>query len=324
MKIGVWGLGGHVIKNILPAIAAVEELELVGVLTRNRDVLEKVSREQSCKSWNSYQEMLNDDIDVVYLATPPGFHYVQGLKILNSNKHFWCEKPLALELEHVLHLEKVASRKGLSICEGFMYLYHPQYLRIKEYLTNNLLGNVQSVRIDFGLPEISSPSFRDSLEGGGSCLFDVGSYPFSLISDCFDLDDIKIVYSDVIKNKESNVDSSGVAFMTINSNINCTLEWSYNTAYKNDITIWSEEGTLYSEKIFSKAPDLSPSVHLKNINGSPSIENISASNHFILMLKSFIENSKSLEKGERETKRFTNLALLIDRFRKEIFNKEGD
>ena len=86
MKIGVWGLGGHAIKNILPAIAAVEELELVGVLTRNKDVLKKVSREQSCISWNSYQEMLNDDIDVVYLATPPGFHY--GLHVSLSSSIF--------------------------------------------------------------------------------------------------------------------------------------------------------------------------------------------------------------------------------------------
>ena len=316
MKIAVWGLGGHVIKNILPAIKEVEDLDLVGVLTRNKEISKKVSEDFNCKSWNNSKDMLGDKVDIIYLGTPPGLHYEQGLEILESNKHFWCEKPLATKLEDVLDLARVANEKSLSVCEGFMFLYHPQYLRIKNYLINNLLGDVRSVRIDFGLPKIASPGFRNNLEIGGSCLFDVGSYPFSIISDCFNLEEIKFVYSKVLKDKKSGVDTSGVAHMTLNTKINCSLEWSYNTAYKNDITIWCKEGVVYSDKIFSKASELSPSISLRNLNGATSIENISASNHFILMLKSFVNNANNADKRREEINRFTNLALLMDLFRR--------
>ena len=59
----------------------------------------------------------------------------------------------------------------------------------------------------------------------------------------------------------------------------------------------------------------SPEINLTNTNGEASVKKISSSNHFALMLKSFIENTKSPEKREKEIKRFIKLASLIKNFK---------
>ena len=37
-KIGVWGLGNHALKNIIPAIISTEGLDLLGVFSRNKEI----------------------------------------------------------------------------------------------------------------------------------------------------------------------------------------------------------------------------------------------------------------------------------------------
>ena len=315
MKIAVWGLGTHVIKNILPAIKEVKGLDLVGCSTRDIIVTERVAKEYNCNSWTNPSDMLKEDIDIVYLGTPPGLHFEQGLKILNSNKHFWCEKPFTVNLKDTLKLVEVAEAKDLSVCEGFMYLYHPHYLHVKNYLTNSLLGEVRTVKIDFGLPEIKKPGYRNDLSLGGSCFYDVGSYVFSLLSDCFDLEDMELVYSNVVKDKSTGVDQGGVAHIIIKSQINCILEWTYNRSYKNDITIWADKGMLYSDKIFSKDSSFSPKIELKNINGQAYLETISSSNHFVLMLKSVLDNIEDLKNRKKERERLKRLSFLMEEFK---------
>jgi len=84
INIVLWGIGQHSINKILPAINNCKSLNLYGLFSRNKKVLNKNKKKFDCKTWLNSNQMLKDsNIDVIYLATPIGLHFEQAKKILN-------------------------------------------------------------------------------------------------------------------------------------------------------------------------------------------------------------------------------------------------
>tara|TARA_B100001142_G_scaffold315966_2_gene355202 strand:+ start:348 stop:1313 length:966 start_codon:yes stop_codon:yes gene_type:complete len=314
-KIAVWGLGKHAINNILPAIQESSKLELVGCYTRNSRILENTCKKYSIKSWVSEDEMLNDFyVDIIYLSTPPELHYNQGLQILESNKHLWCEKPITNNLESTIDLVQLANMKSLSICEGFMYLYHPHFYAFSEFITDlKVSEKISSIKSSFFLPKLEKPGFRFNKELGGSCIYDVGIYPISLITELFKDKEIIINHSNI--SEEENVDISGSASITIDQYIDCYLEWSYNSTYINRVEIQSESKNIKTDYIFSKKEDYQPIIKILDTHGNYEEVIINARNHFILMLESFTKCLDNQSERLAQEKRILRIAELINRIR---------
>ena len=272
-KIVVWGLGKHALNNILPAVHITKGLEIYGVFSRNKEIVKKCCKQWECRSWDTINDMLSDsNLDIIYLATPTGLHYEHGLKVLQSNKHLWCEKPFTTELKESENLIEISDQRNLSVCEGFMYLYHPQFIKLKEYIDKKELGKIKSIYCRFGLPTLDNPGFRFSRKLGGSCLLDVGSYPLSAILALFPDKEIKVISTHLKKSDTSYIDIEGKAFIRIDADIDCVLEWAYNRAYRNDIDIWGEEGSLYTDNIFSKKSAYQPEFLLRDLYGNQTKE----------------------------------------------------
>ena len=315
-KIAVWGLGAHAIKNIIPAINFVENLDLVGVYSRNKNTVKDCCIKWDCKSWDSIKEMLSDDnIDIVYLCTPPGLHYKHGIQILNSNKHLWCEKPFTTDLDFTKNLIDISINKKLSVFEGFMYLYHPQFIQLKKYVENKFVGKIKTVYSRFGLPKLDNPGFRYNKMLGGSCLFDVGCYPLSVILELFSGKKIEIEKSSIVKLNSDSVDFEGKTSLIIDSDITCILEWAYNRAYRNEIDIWADSGNIFTDKIFSKDSTYKPIIEIKDVFGNQSKKLIKSDNHFNKMLQYFTISMGDQKKMDQERERIFNLANLLDKIK---------
>ena len=268
-KVAIWGLGKHALTNVLPAIHITDGLEIYGVFSRNKEIVKECCKQWECGSWDTIDNMLSDsNLDIIYLATPPGLHYEHGLKVLQANKHLWCEKPFTTNLEHSQNLIEVSSQNDLSVCESFMYLYHPQFILLKEFVDKGKLGRVKSIYCRFGLPTLDNPGFRFNQKLGGSCLLDVGSYPVSAIICLFPEKGIEIMDSRLNVSNDYSVDIGGIAHLKIDSDIDCILEWAYNSSYKNEIDIWGDKGSLYTDRIFSKNENYNPEFRLTDLRGN--------------------------------------------------------
>ena len=264
MKVAVWGLGKHAIKNILPALKKSSELELYGIFSRNNDVVDICKRDFHCLSWSTSEELLKDnEVDIVYLSTPPGLHYEQGLKILNAKKHFWCEKPFTTNLIDATEVLELSERNDLSACEAFMYQYHPHFIKLKETLDKEILGKISKINCTFTLPELENPGYRFKPDLGGSALLDVGSYTLSAILNLFPKSDIDLIDAKIFRKDTNSVDLEGKVKLKIDKDINCFLVWAYNQSYKNEIVIEGDKGFLYTDKIFSKDSNYIPSIVIR-------------------------------------------------------------
>lgn len=313
MSVAVWGLGRHAINNILPAIRPANGLDLYGVCSRNPATVAECSVTWRCKGWTDPAEMLADaDVDVVYVATPIGLHADHGKRVLGEGKHLWCEKPLASTLRNTLELLELSRASALSVCECHMYLHHPQFHQLRAILSAGRLGAILSVDSRFGIPELANPGFRNDRSLGGGALLDVGCYPISAVEALFPEQAKRVLFSRISSRPGSPVDTHGQAVIEISNGAVANLEWRTGAAYRNDLGIWGDTGTLFTDRIFSKPADYVPSFYLCDVTGHDSVESGRPGDHFVTMLENFRQMIGDRGAAESERGRIRGRAELLD------------
>ena len=136
------------------------------------------------KAYGSYQEMLQDnEIDAVYIATPPKFHYQQVMMCLEANKHVICEKPFLATKEELKHVFDYAKEKNLFLMEAMKSVFLPTTKQVKKWLDEKLIGDVKYIEASYcydGDFDDSHWVYDRNNMGGG--MFDVGVYPVAYVN----------------------------------------------------------------------------------------------------------------------------------------------
>jgi len=83
-----------------------------------------------------------DDIDAVLVATPPSSHYVITRQVLDTGKHCWVEKPLAMRATEARELVDAAQRGGLTLFVDETFLYDPLLQQAKAWIEAGRLGRL--------------------------------------------------------------------------------------------------------------------------------------------------------------------------------------
>jgi len=316
LRVAVWGLGRHAVDRIVPAVSLSEGLALHGVCGRRAERVSTVASAARCIGWTDPHAMLADpDVDVIYVATPTGLHAEHGIAVLDAGKHLWCEKPLTCRLQTTQALLERSRTAGLSVGEGFMYLHHPQLGQLSGYIRGGRLGRVRSIGCRFGIPSLDFSSFRSDPALGGGALLDVGCYTIAAVHALFPDAQPQVGYASVTTQTGWTVDTDGQAVLMMSSGAVAQLEWKTNCAYINDLAIWGDEGSLFTDKIFSKPPAYVPEFRLRDVKGVETIEYGAPGNHFVAMLDAFTAMTVRPEDAEAERQRIAWRADMLDRIR---------
>src|SRR6185369_5562340 len=86
----------------------------------------QVTPERCYTGFDAYQKLIDSDVDVVVLATPPHFRPQQLKAAVDAGKHVFCEKPVAVDgpgVRSVLKTCEKAKQKNLSLVSGLCYRY---------------------------------------------------------------------------------------------------------------------------------------------------------------------------------------------------------
>jgi predicted dehydrogenase len=289
VRVGVWGLGPHARGKVLPAIVACPRTELAGVTSRDLEVARSEGQRFGCRVWAQPEEMLSSaDVDVVYLATPIGLHHAQGKDVLSAGKHLWCEKSLATRSAEVAELAALSRSRQRSLCEAFMYVYHPQFLRMIDLVTRErALGSVMTVQARFTMPLLQEPRFRHSRELGGGALLDVACYPLSLALRLTGQAVPRVVATRIRRSPTLDVDVSGHALLEFPSGTMAYFDWGFGYAYANEARVYGEGGSLYADRVFTKPESFAASLEISDARGTRRAESFPPTNSFVPMLDKF-------------------------------------
>lgn len=288
IHVAVWGIGPHAERKILPAIAATDGLVLAGVCSRQPDRVSAATAAWGCRGWLDPDEMLADNgVDAVYVATPIGLHAEHGRRVIAAAKHLWCEKPLtmsAVDTAEILDRSREADR---VVGEGLMFLHHAQFQELRRVLAEGQLGRLLAVTSRFGIPPLADPRFRNDRRLGGGALFDVGCYPVAALLALLPDADMNVAYARVRARDGAAVDTEGKAVIESAQGVVADLEWRINSAYRNELFLWGERGSVWTDLVFSKPSDHVPVLVVRDVHGTETRVSCAAEDHFVRMLTDF-------------------------------------
>jgi predicted dehydrogenase len=105
----------------------------------------KVTPETAFSGFDAYQKVLASDIDLVILATPPGFRPVHLAAAVAAGKHIFTEKPVAVDsagIRSVLASAAAAKAKNLAVVAGTQRRHDPAYVEIMKRVHDGAIGDV--------------------------------------------------------------------------------------------------------------------------------------------------------------------------------------
>jgi predicted dehydrogenase len=185
-----WGImgAGKIADKFCTALMVTEGAEVYAVASRDMDKAKDYAvRYNAVATYNNYEDLVNDqNVDIIYIATPHSFHYEQTLLCLQHNKPVLCEKPMSLSTKQTTEMIAAAAEKKLFLMEGMWTACMPFMEKILSLIKEDAIGQPQYIHADFGFTAPFDPAgrlFKKAL-GGGSVL-DVGIYPIFLATIIF-------------------------------------------------------------------------------------------------------------------------------------------
>src|SRR5260221_396592 len=120
----------------------------------------KVDPDHCFVGLDAYQKVIDSGVDVVLLATPPGFRPVHLTAAIAAGKHVFTEKPMATDapgVRMVLAAAEEAKNKNLSVVAGFCYRYNTGVRAIMDKIHQGAIGDVRSLYTTYNTGSVWSP-----------------------------------------------------------------------------------------------------------------------------------------------------------------------
>ena len=301
INIGILGCASIAEKYLISALQELEEFNIVGIASRSELKANQFSKKFNLKPFYSYESLLNiKDLDAVYIPLPNSLHYEWIKKALNKNLHILVEKSMACNYNEVVELNDIALKNNLVLLENFQFRFHSQLGFIKNLVDSGKIGELRNIRSSFGFPPFSdNNNIRYKEKLGGGALLDAGAYPLK-ITQIFLGSDIYVDASSLEYPKDKEVDIWGSAYIKQNhGNVTSQIAFGFDNYYQNNIELWGSKGKIYTNRIFTAAPDFEPTIEIETVDGKE-IVTLKAENHFKNILKFFFQqvDKKIIDKNE--------------------------
>lgn len=244
-----WGIlsTANINDALIDPIRWASRSELAAVASRSQAKAEAYAKEKGIpKAHGSYEALLADPgIDVVYISLPNTLHCEWTIKAAEAGKHVLCEKPITPTLAELDEVEAAAKANNVTIFEAFMYLHHPQTLKVKEMIQSGLLGDLQLINSWFAyyLPPEDSDNIRLAPDLAGGSLWDVGVYPNSLAIVMAQAGAPVEVWASQIKG-ETGIDVSMVAQLKFANGVVAQISSGFRSPFREGAQIVGSDGRL--------------------------------------------------------------------------------
>jgi scyllo-inositol 2-dehydrogenase (NADP+) len=176
LKVGLLAYGaiGHEHNR---AVSNVGGFELVAVCDSNPARIEVAkSLAGSIEGYEDANQLLDSEIDLVVISTPPNSHFTWAKQALEKNKHVVLEKPMALTVSECDELIKVAEEKNKTLVVYQNRRWDPDFLTIRKILDEDKIGEVFHAEIFVGGYGHPCNYWHSDEAVSGGAIFDWGSH----------------------------------------------------------------------------------------------------------------------------------------------------
>ena len=258
------GTGNVTEKKSAPSFNKIENSRLMSVANRSPKKAEDYAQRHGIPAWykDPYEVIRDPEVDIVYIATPPGSHMDYALETLKSGKPVYIEKPMASTGEECRIINEAAEKAGLPVFVAYYRRGLEYFKKVKSVIDEGSLGKILHINLQQYYPARNEDYDRENLpwrvipeDAGGGYFHDLG---------CHALDILFHIFGDPLEvsGKTANVagmyepEDSLSASLLLPDNIVLTGSWNFVSpkAIQRDlIEVVGEKGML-SFGIFSFKP----------------------------------------------------------------------
>ena len=187
---GIIGAGDVNEKKSGPAFHKAENSELVAVMRRNSGKAKDYAARHNVPKWYDDAEALitDDEVDAVYVATPPYAHAEHAIRAISKHKPVYIEKPMALNYAECRDILRAAETENVKVFVAHYRRALPYFLKIKELIKNQTLGDLRFIEFRLFHAPQHEDLHQDPLPwryhpemSGGGLFFDLASHQLDLI-----------------------------------------------------------------------------------------------------------------------------------------------
>ena len=292
LKIGLIGCANTALKNFIPLMEISDFAKLEFIASRSSTKANEWAKKFHCERFGSYDEIIESDVDIIYMPLPVGLHEEWIIKAARTGKHILCEKSSTSSHESAKKILKVCNENDVRILEAFSYRFHPQHEHVQKLIKNDI-GIVKNFIGKFGFPPPSKNNIRWNKKLGGGVLNDAACYPISASRLILEEEPIS-VFGKLIFDKESKVDKKADIFLKFSNEKTGFVSSSFCNYYQSNYEIWGREGKISTNRAYAVPKDFVTSIYLEKDDKVHETK-FSNVNQFELMLKEFctvIKNEK--------------------------------
>ncbi|SCW35747.1 Predicted dehydrogenase [Ruminococcaceae bacterium YRB3002] len=179
-KIGIMGLG-HIAGVMADSIKKLPDHKVTAVASRSLAKAEDFALKH-CKSamtFGSYEELVREDLDLIYIATPNHCHYGNALLAIRAGHNVLVEKPFAMNSEETAEVFREAVGRGVLVCEAMWTCFMPIHRTMLGWIEEGKIGKVKYISSNLGYDIEHTRRLTDPTMGGGSYP-DLGVYTTNL------------------------------------------------------------------------------------------------------------------------------------------------
>lgn len=127
------------------------EINFVGVAEPRKDRLDSFIKDHNISKENaftSYTSLLEKDkfADCVLVCTQDQMHFEPVILALKKGYNVLCEKPMSVDKDEILKMEKVAKETGNILSIAHVLRYSPFFKKIKELIDSNAVGQIVNIQ----------------------------------------------------------------------------------------------------------------------------------------------------------------------------------
>ena len=317
MNLGIVG-AGMIVKDFLSFTHELPEIKLEAIVARNIENLKNLQSMYNIKEiFTDLDECLSSpSIDTIYVAVPNNLHYSVAKKALEAGKNVICEKPFTLDYHETVELFELAESKNLILIEAITNQYLPNYLEIKENLSQ--IGNIRLVECNYSQLSSRYEVFKKGIiapvfdkNQGGGVLGDLNIYNIHFVVGLFGAPKNSEYYPNIVR----EVDTSGILILEYDEfKVVCiAAKDTYNNSYAN---IQGDKGLI---KVIGTLNEV-PNYIIKNKEVEMKVNKNIHKHRMYSEFKKFIDviDNKDFDFMEKQKEHSLAVMEVIDKSRKQI------
>ena len=193
IKWGIIGCGNVTEVKSGPAFNKVKDSCLYAVMRRNFSLAEDYARRHNVpKVYSRATDLINDnEINAVYIATPPGSHAEYAIATIKAGKPVYIEKPMAVNYAECLKINEASEKYKVPVFVAYYRRALPGFLKVKELIEKGAIGDIRFIQIQlFKAPSDYEKAGKlpwrvDPKISGGGHFFDLASHQLDYLDFLF-------------------------------------------------------------------------------------------------------------------------------------------